>query len=132
MKREMVLTNMDIGDMVFESDHGHWNVTRAERLCQSGKVKLYSHSVGEVLLANLPVEVDAAKVARYRTMPEVLRVPGIFVIEGGAMWFIEGHHRLRAMAENGAEVFEAFVIEEELIAPLIVRYNGQRLPPWAK
>ena len=73
--------------------------------------------------------MDEAKVETFMRTPEVFEEPGIGVIEDGACWFIDGHHRLRALHRLGIRDFAAYVIEADA-APYQVWYNGQRTPPF--
>lgn len=133
-KKLMVMSNVDPGanDMLFHNDIGSWNVSRALRDCKLGKHKLYMIGVAEAYRANAGIEVDEAKVTAFA---EVLAIggkiePGLGVIEDGKIWFIDGHHRLRAMARLSINDFACYIIEEEHSKPYIVLYNGQRKPPF--
>lgn len=127
--KTLIVSNMDIGDISFENDRASWNVTRAQRDCDAGKHGIFRFPVDDVFENNSTVEVDEAKVARFCLMPKVLERPGIFIIDNGALWFIEGHHRLRAMKRIGVAEFTAFVIETN-VDHYRIMYNGRPLPPW--
>jgi hypothetical protein len=130
--KTLVLSNYDpLEDAImFTSDRGSWNVSRAQRDCDAGKHKLYKLDVRECYRANAPVEIDERKVEAFMRMPDVITLPGIAVMEDGAAWFIEGHHRLRGLFRLGIADFACYVIEEADAAPYIVRYNGERKPPF--
>jgi len=130
MKPPLIMSNADLNDILFHNDRGSWNVTRALRDCNAGKHKIYRIDVTEAYEANKAAEVDDAKVVAFMRMPEVFEHPGIGVIEDGAMWWIDGHHRLRALYMLGIKEFRAFIIEEADAAPYRVWYNGQRKPPF--
>lgn len=131
MPKTLVVSNLELGDIPFDNDRASWNVTRAQADCDAGKHGVFRFPVADVLANNDSVDVDDAKVARYCLMPAVLAKPLIFVVDNGALWLIEGHHRLRAMARIGVAEFTAFVIEKNVDHYRIL-YNGQPLPPWAK
>jgi len=124
------VTGLGIGDISFGNDRGVWNVSRALADCLAGKHRLYLFDVKEALAHNDKVEIDEAKVESYLKRPDILDAPLIMVIEDGAAWLIDGHHRLRALARLQRVDFQAYVIEEADIGPYIVRFNGERLPPW--
>jgi len=130
--KPLVLSNCDpnANDLIYSNDVGSWNVTRALRDCNAGRHKVYLVDVAEAYNANAGVEVDEAKVARFMRTPKVFERPGIGIIEGGPIWFIDGHHRLRAMHRLGLKGFACFIIEEADAAPYQVWYNGKRLPPF--
>lgn len=124
------MTNFDptADENIYCNDIGCWNVSRALRDCRAGKHQVYLLDVAEAYKANEKVEVDEAKVLALMSVPEF--EPGIGIIEGGPIWFIDGHHRLRALHRRGAKDFTCYVIEEADAAPYQVLYNGQRLPPF--
>jgi hypothetical protein len=124
----LVISNLGVGDESYTNDFGTWNVTRAQR--DFAKHKVYSIDFEEAYKANANVEVEAAKVKRYMTRPDILEVPLIGAIEGGVIWIIDGHHRLRALHRLGVKECAAYVIEEADAAPYKVWYNGERLPPF--
>jgi hypothetical protein len=129
----LILSNVDpddIGGVIYTNNFGSWNVTRALRDCHAGKHKVYRLDVDQAYRANKRAEVDEAKVNRFMQAPEVLKLPLLGIIEGGPIWLIDGHHRLRAMHRLGIKKFAAFVIEEAAAAPYIVWYNGKRKPPF--
>ena len=128
----MIMSNYDplADEVMFSSDLASWNVSRALRDCKAGKHKLYLLDVEEAHTANAPVEVDEAKVQFFMKTPDVFAEPGIAVMENGAVWVIDGHHRLRALHRLGIKSFACWVIEEADIAPYIVWYNGKRTPPF--
>jgi hypothetical protein len=132
-RKPLILSNVDVADIagvIFSNDFGSWNVTRALRDCNAGKHKVYRLDVEPAYEACKRVEVDEAKVRRFMQLPEVLELPLVGVIEGGPLWLIDGHHRLRAMHRLGILEVAAFVIEEADAAPYVVWYNGKRLPPF--
>lgn len=134
MKRNkaLVLSNFDplTDDLIFSNDIGSWNVSRALRDCAAGKHKTYRLDVFEAYEANKTVEVEADKVERFMKLPDVLTLPLLGIVEGGPVWMIDGHHRLRAMQRLGIKDFAATIIEEADAAPYQVWYNGKRLPPF--
>jgi ParB-like chromosome segregation protein Spo0J len=56
----------------------------------------------------------------------------IFVQENELIWLIDGHHRLRALAQLGQKTFAAYVIEEKDSARYKIFWNGERISPWMK
>lgn len=130
--KTLIMSNYDplADEVMFSSDRGSWNVSRALRDCEAGKHQLYKLDVDQCYKANAPVEVDEAKVEWFMTQPEIVTLPGIAVMEGGACWFIDGHHRLRALHRLGIKEFACYVIEEQDAAPYIVWFNGNRKPPF--
>jgi hypothetical protein len=130
--KTLVVTNIDplADELIFCNDKACWNVSRALRDCTAGKHKHYLFDVFEAYQANLAVEVDEAKVECFMRMPKVFEQPLVLIIEGGAAWLIDGHHRLRAMHRLGLKDFAGYVIEEADAAPYQVRYNGKRKPPF--
>jgi len=132
--KPLIVRNLDVGDVSFDSDLGSWNVTRAIRDCAAGKHAAYPFDVAKVLLRNQAVEVDEAKVkamvadiARLKDAP-----PLIFVVERSLAWLIDGHHRLRALARLHFKEGAAFLIEEEHADPYRVWFNGERIAPWRR
>jgi ParB-like nuclease domain len=130
----LVISNYEPGDESFDSDVGSWNVTRAKHDCAAGKHKPYTFDVAEVLSNNANIEVDQDKVAAMVAAPATLRKspPPIFIAEHGKIWLIDGHHRMRALAQLGEPQFLAFVIEEEDAAPYRLFFNGNRIAPWMR
>lgn len=129
--KPLVISNYDPDqdESIFQNDFGQWNVSRALRDCRAGMHKLYLLDVEEAYKANEGVEVDPAKVA------ELMKVTGEFepsigVMENGAVWYIDGHHRLRVYHNRGQKDFKAYIIEEEDSKPYRVLYNGERKPPF--
>jgi ParB-like chromosome segregation protein Spo0J len=53
-------------------------------------------------------------------------------MENGRIWLIDGHHRLRALAQLGEPEFAAYVIEEAEAKPYRMYFNGERVSPWMK
>ena len=132
MTELLIVSNMDVGDVTFDSDVGSWNVTRAIRDCAAGKHKAYRFDTAETIASTLAVQTDEEKVkamaadkARLASSP-----PPIFAVEGGCVWLIDGHHRLRALHRLGEPEFLAYVIEEEDGAPYRIYFNGRRIAPW--
>jgi len=130
----LVISNLGPGDESFDSDIGSWNVTRAKRDCAAGKHKTYVFDVAETLENNKSIEVDPEKIASMVSMPARLAKapPLIFIMEHERIWLIDGHHRLRALAQLGKPQFLAFVIEEEDAKPYRLYFNGDRVSPWMK
>jgi len=128
----LVISNLDIGDDTFDSDHGSWNVTRAARDCAAGRHKLHVVSVPELFAANRNVEVDTAKVdAMVSDQARLAKAPPlILVIEDDRAWLIEGHHRVRALHRLRVKECAGYVIEEADAKPYRVYFNGQRIAPW--
>jgi hypothetical protein len=124
------VTGLGIGDVTFSNDRGVWNISRALQDCLAGKHSRYLFDVKGALENNEAVEVDEAKVLAFTRDPLILAAPLLLAIEDGQAWLIDGHHRLRALSLNKVKDFEAYVIEEEEIGAYIVRFNGERLPPW--
>src|SRR5258705_13651896 len=113
-QKPMVITSIggDRADELFSNDIGTWNVSLALRDCSAGRHLPYRLDVEEAYRANKGVEVDKAKVKRFMRMSLILDRPLVGVIEDGAMWLIDGHHRLRAMHRLRVKEFVAFVIED--------------------
>ena len=130
--KPMILSNFDpeADDVMFSSDRGSWNVSRAVRDCEAGKHKLYLLDVEQCYASNTKIEVDEAKVMALMRLPEVVSKPGIAVMEDGRSWFIDGHHRLRALQRLGVKDFACYLIDEKDSAPYIVWFDGQRKPPF--
>lgn len=129
--KPLVMSNVDTDDMLFHNDRGSWNVSRALRDCRAGKHNTYLIDVAKAYEANKAVEVDEVKVQRFLKEPKRAFVePLLAVMEDGATWFIDGHHRLRALHRAGIIDYAAWIIEEADAAPYIVWYNGQRKPPF--
>lgn len=129
----MVLSNFDpdTDSVIYSNDRGSWNVCRALRDCRAGKHQMYRIDVVECYEANKACEVDEAKVQAMLQDPEkYFREPLLGVIEAGASWFIDGHHRLRALWRAGVRDYNAWIIEEADSAPYIIWYNGERIPPF--
>jgi hypothetical protein len=130
MKKPLVISNYDpdADEVIYHNDIGSWNVSRALRDCKAGKHKIWRLDVAEAYTANAAVEVDVAKVA---VMMKIVKFePGIGVVEDGKVWFIDGHHRLRALHRRGAKDFACWIIEEADSKPYQVFYNGERKPPF--
>lgn len=129
--KPLVVSNLDplADEVVYSNDRGSRNVSRALRGCPAGKHKVWKLDAAEAYEASKAVEVDEAKVQRFMRTPEAFAEPCIGIIEDGACWFIDGHHRLRALHRLGIKEFACGVIEEGDAAPYQVWYNGQRKPP---
>jgi ParB-like nuclease family protein len=129
-EKTMVITS--IGglptDDLFSNDFGTWNVSLAWRDCQVGLHRVFRLDVEEAYKANKTVQVDKAKVKRFMRMSLILARPLIGVMEDGALYLIDGHHRLRALHRLHVKEFVAFVIEDG--TPYQVLYNGERKPPY--
>jgi hypothetical protein len=133
MNKLLVMSNYDpaIDTVVFSNNFGSWNVSRALRDCRAGKHQIYKIDVAEAYEANKACEVDDAKVQRFLKDPtKAFKEPVLGIIENGATWFIDGHHRLRALHRAGIKEYVAWIIEEADSKPYIVWYNGKRLPPF--
>lgn len=130
--KTLVVSNIDpkADEIIYSNDRGSWNVSRALRDCEAGKHKVYLLDVAESYKANKACEVDDAKVERFMRTPAVFEHPGIGIIEDGACWFIDGHHRLRALHRLGIRDFACWIVEEPDAAPYQVWYNGSRTPPF--
>ena len=128
MTKALVISNMGPGDITFEHDLGVWNVTRALRDCRNGKHKRYWDRVEDVYKGSAAIEFDEAKVVALLEVAEF--EPLIAVVENGAIWLIDGRHRLEVMHRRGDEKFIWYVIEEADAAHYHVLYNGERHPPW--
>ena len=126
----LIISNYDPAsdEVIFTSDIGCWNVSRALRDCAGGKHKCYLLDVAEAYAANAAVEVDEAKVQRFMQSPDVFKLPLLGIIEGGPLWVIDGHHRLCAMHRLGIKDCATYIIEETDAAPYKVWFNGKRLP----
>jgi hypothetical protein len=125
----LVISGIGIDDDTFTGEFGGrfltYNVTRARRNCERGKHGgCFLFDLAPALEANRKVEVDPDKVERFMRMPWVLETPLILVIENGAAWLIDGHHRLRALSRMGASEFMGWVIEEQDQAKYLVLFNG--------
>jgi hypothetical protein len=132
MKKPLVISNYDpaADEVIYCNDIGCWNVSRALRDCKVGKHKGWLLSVEECYRSNERVEVDEAKVTRFMAMPDVLAAPLLAIVEGGPLWLIDGHHRLRALQRLGVKDCKAYVIEEADAKPYQIFYNGKRKPPF--
>jgi hypothetical protein len=132
MKPPVVMSNVDRDDMLFHNDIGSWNVTRAIRDCRAGKHEQYIEHVEAVWENNAAIEFDEAKVVAIMAAMKASDqyVPLIAVMEGGAIWLIDGRHRLEALHRLGVKQLIWYVIEEADAAPYRVLYNGERKPPF--
>jgi hypothetical protein len=132
--KTLIISNYDPATdlAVFENDRGHWNVSRALRDCAAGKHKRYLIDVSKAYKNNAAIEVDNGKVASLVAafIAGGECPPLLGIIEDGAMWLIDGHHRLRALRHIGVKEFAAYIIEEADSAPYKIWYNGQRKPPF--
>ena len=130
--KPLIISNYDpdADTVIYSNDRGSWNVSRALRDCVAGKHKCWLNDVTEAYENNKGVEVIEAKVKRFMQTPAVFEQPLLGIMEDGACWFIDGHHRLRAMHRLGIKDFKAWIIEEKDSKPYIVWYNGQRKPPF--
>ena len=102
--KPLVMSNVDIGDEVFESlSHGNWNTTRALRDCLAGKHRHFVFNVAEVAHAAHDTEFDPAKVDAMVADPARLKkAPGlIFVVRDQMLWLIDGIHRIHALHRLG-------------------------------
>lgn len=131
-KPPLIISNYDplADEVVFSNDRGSWNVSRALRDCRAGKHRAYKIDVPEAYAANAACEVDEKKVRRFMRTPDVFKEPMLGIIEDGATWFIDGHHRLRALHRMGVAEYVSWIIEEADAKPYQVWYNGQRKPPF--
>lgn len=128
----LVISNIDKGDKIFESDLGTWNVTRAIRDCKAGKHRQFGFLTDDLYEAIKNVEVDQQKVCRL-SKKIIKDAPPIILIEMlGKVWVIDGHHRIHSNRRFGITRMFGYVITEEDSAPYIVYYNGERIAPWLK
>jgi hypothetical protein len=83
--KPLIISNMSLGDVTFDSDAGSWNVTRAIRDCALGKHKIYAFDVAEVISNTAAVETDEAKLAAMAADRKRLSLspPLIFAVEQG-------------------------------------------------
>ena len=133
MKQPLVMSNFDpdTDTVIYSNDRGSWNVSRALRDCRAGKHRIYRIDVAECYEANKAVEVDEAKVQLIIAEPgQYLIEPMLGIIEDGATWFVDGHHRLRALHRAGIREYAAWIIEEADAKPYQIFYNGQRKAPF--
>jgi hypothetical protein len=131
--KTLILSNYDplADEVLFTNDRGSWTVSRALRDCRAGMHKTYMIDVAAAYDANRACEVDEAKVQLMLRYPATyFTEPLLGVIEDGKTWFIDGHHRLRALARSSIKQYASWVVEETDIAPYIVWYNGERKPPF--
>lgn len=131
----LVISNLDpaTDTEIYESrEAGCWNVSRALRDAQAGRFgPPEAFPVFEVYDANAAVEVNPFKVMALRQLASRRHArPGLAVIDGGKLWLIDGHHRLRACAAEGDAVMQFWIIPEEQADHYRVLYNGERVPPW--
>jgi hypothetical protein len=126
-KQILVISNLEEGDVTFSSDTGTWNISRAIRDCKAGKHKCYGFDVSELYLSTKKVDVDKRKVRKLSSRSLLAKTPPIILImEHGKVWVIDGHHRIHASKRVGLNKIAGYVIEEEVSAPYIVWFNGQR------
>ena len=133
MSKTMVMSNFDplIDTIIFTNDRGAWNVSRALRDCRAGKHRTCLIDIAQAYEANKACEVDDDKIVSFLKNPkEAFKEPVLGVIEDGATWFIDGHHRLRALHRAGIKEYASWIIEEADSKPYMIWYNGQRLPPF--
>ena len=128
--KPMVMSNVYLAADEICNDRGSWNVSRALRDCRAGKHKIWKLDVAEAYEANKTVEAHEDKVKALLRLKAEDYEPGLAVIEDGAIWFIDGHHRLRALHRRGEKDFPCWIIEADAAKPYIVWYNGQRKPPY--
>ena len=130
----LVITNYAVGDLTFDSDVGSWNVSRALADCRAGRHGLYTFDVEETLENNTAIDVDPDKIAALVADKTALTKtePLIFCQENELIWLIDGHHRLRAMAQLKFNAFPAYVIEEKDNKPYLMYFNGERVSPWMR
>ena len=128
MNNTMVITNIGLGDTIFDADFGSWNITRAIRDCLAGKHEIYKFEVDKVFAVTDKVEVDQKKIDKLIKVNDF--PPLIFVVFEDAVWLIDGHHRLHALKKRGVKEVLGYVIEEEDVEIYAVYYNGERVAPW--
>lgn len=132
--KPLVLSNFDpaADEIIYANDVGSWNVTRALRDCRAGRHNGYTIDVAEACTANANVEVDAAKITAIAEAMQRGKTfePGIGIVENNKIWFIDGHHRLRAHARLGRTDFRCWIIEQIDAAPYQIFYNGRRKAPF--
>ena len=129
-KPTIVLTNAGPGDVLFHNDLGSWNVTRALLDCKAGKHKLWHEDVEAAYSANSAIAFEHAKVEELLLLRPEDYAPLLAVIENGAIWLIDGRHRLEALHLRREKTFLWYVIEEKDSALYRVLYNGERRPPF--
>lgn len=128
----LVISGAADDDETFSGEFGGrfltYNVSKATRDCIVGK---HGHKwimgVAPAYEASKKVEVDRNKVARFMRLSfttDIFDHPLICVMEGGAAWLIDGHHRLRAMYRIGVAEFFAYVIEEQHRERYLLLFNG--------
>jgi hypothetical protein len=130
--KPLILSNFDpeTDEVIYSNDFGSWNVSRALRDCRDGQHTIYLLDVKQAYEACKGVEVDEVRVEAFMQRPDILAQPLLGIIEGGPIWLIDGHHRLRAMVRLGVKDFGCYVIEEKDSAPYIIWYNGKRKAPF--
>jgi hypothetical protein len=137
--RDLVITGAGDDDETFSGEFGGryltYNVSKAMRDCEAGK---HGHKwimgVINAYEASKKVEVENDKVERFMRLSfttDIFDHPLIVVMENGAAWLIDGHHRLRAMYRIGVAEFFAYVIEEADREQYLVLFNGKAEMPEA-
>jgi len=134
--RDLVISGVGPDDETFSGEFGGryltYNVSKARRDCLAGKHGApFAFDVVPAYEGNKRVEVDGDKVQRYMRRPDILDTPLIMVIEHGAAWMIDGHHRLRAHYRLGLALFVGYVIEEADRDQYLVLFNGKAEMPEA-
>lgn len=132
MNEVLVLSNVEPNDITFDSDRGSWNITRAIADCKAGKHKVWGFCVNDLYQAIQNVEISQEKINNLAASRKKLikASPIILIVEEGRLWVIDGHHRIHACKQAEIKRIAGYVIEEEDSARYIIRYNGERLPPW--
>jgi hypothetical protein len=132
--KPLVISNYDpdIDTVIYSNDVGSWNVSRALRDCRAGKHKRWLLDIEECYRANEGVEVDEAKIVAFAEVKANGGTfePGLGIVENGKVWFIDGHHRMRASHRLGEKDFGCWIIEEADAKPYQIFYNGKRKPPF--
>ena len=129
VRREMRLrhasdTVVDTG-IVFGGDTmGHWNVDRINRLLDAFNAPVREIQLAESVMRNMAAvgAPDLARVSRYVALPRSTMPPLSFVAfmvrdEHGLKvrsMMIDGHHRLLALAMNGASSIPIRILPPEL------------------
>lgn len=128
----LIISNLEPGDVTFDSDRGSWNVSRAIRDCAKGLHPAHIMNVAEIMDATVNIEFDPAKVdSLARGINVWAKIPPlIFVEESGRIWLIDGIHRVRALHRLGIKQCLGYVIAEKNGQRYRLAFNGERLPPW--
>lgn len=102
----------DPNAMVFASDKGIWNVSKALKDCEAGLHTQWTLNVKDALNANIGIATDPKKINKFKMMPKALESALLAVFVDGGLLLIDGHHRLRALDQLGVAEFNCWIIEE--------------------